>query len=175
MPDRQWYHHTSKLSINIIFNRGRREHSEGKMLANQEAVTRGSKSYSEFQFSESTGRADFNSEAGKRVTNVNWQRRLEQLTWTTGLLRPCFQLHSPFTFMPHRATFQQTYLIEALLCDIPFFLPIRNIALLSPALFPRKRPGDLAYIYICRNLYVCSLRCSFGQGRKVCSGEEVLR
>lgn len=50
--------------------------------------------------------------------------------------------------MPHRATFQQTYLIEALLCDIPFFLPIRNIALLSPALFPRKRPGDLADIYI---------------------------
>lgn len=151
VPDRQWFHHTSKLCIDIIFNSGRREHSEGKMLANWEAVARGSKSCSEFQFSMNIGRAHFNSEAGKQVKNVKQQRRLEQLAWRTGLLRSCFQLgfHSAFTFMPHRATFQQTYPIEAFPSVIPFFfLPISNTAWLSPALFPRKGPSDLAYIYI---------------------------
>lgn len=80
MSDRQWFHHTSKLSINITFNSSRREHSEGKMLADWEAVTRGSKSFSEFQFSVNVGTADFNSDTRKQIENVNWQRRLEQLT-----------------------------------------------------------------------------------------------
>jgi len=50
------------------------------MIANWEAVTRGSKVCSEFQFSMYIWRADFNSEAEKQVKKVNWQRRIEWLT-----------------------------------------------------------------------------------------------
>lgn len=50
------------------------------MLANWEAVTRGSKACSEFQFSVNIGRACFSSEARKQVENVSWQRRLEEPT-----------------------------------------------------------------------------------------------
>jgi len=52
----------------------------GQMIANWEAVTRGSKVCSEFQFSMYIWRADFNSEAEKQVKKVNWQRRIEWLT-----------------------------------------------------------------------------------------------